>query len=127
MDLLDTQLHAFIGDDGFARLAAAFYKRVATDDILLPMYRDGNLADAELRLRDFLIQRFGGPTHYSDRRGHPRLRMRHAPFEIDLRARDRWLELMKAALGAADLPPQAHPVLLRFFDDAATFLINRAE
>ena len=81
-DLLDTHVYSVIGEEGFRRLVAAFYRRVATDDILSPMYPKKDMAGAEERLRGFLIQRFGGPDHYSQRRGHPRLRMRHAPFKI---------------------------------------------
>lgn len=124
-DLLDTHLYALIGDHGFARLVAAFYRRVATDDVLAPMYPKDNLAGAEQRLRAFLIQRFGGPDAYSQSRGHPRLRMRHAPFAIDQRGRDRWVELMEAAMAESDLPEQTKPLLRKFFHDAATFMINR--
>jgi hemoglobin len=126
MDLLDTQIYALIGDEGFRRLVAAFYRRVPTDDLLGPMYEKRDLAGAEERLCGFLIQRFGGPDTYSQRRGHPRLRMRHNPFQIDQRARDRWVELMEAALAEAALPEQAMPLLRQFFHDAATFLVNHA-
>ncbi len=124
MDLLDTQVYALIGDDGFRRLVAAFYRRVATDDILSPMYPKQDLAGAEERLRGFLIQRFGGPETYSQQRGHPRLRMRHGPFKIDGSGRDRWIQLMEAALVEADLPSESIPPLKKFFHDAATFMIN---
>ncbi len=77
------------------------------------------------RLRDFLIQRFGGPEDYSRRRGHPRLRMRHFPFAIDERARNRWVQLMGQALAEMRLPPEAEQILRRFFHESATFLINR--
>ena len=125
MDLLDTQVYALIGEEGFTRLIAAFYRRVATDDILRPLYPEQDLADAEQRLRDFVIQRFGGPMIYSEKRGHPRLRMRHALFAIDQRGRDRWVELMEQALAEANLPEQAMPPLRKFFHEAATFMINR--
>ena len=124
-DLLDTHVYGLIGEDGFARLVAAFYRRVPTDDILAPMYPKHDFAGAEQRLRAFLIQRFGGPMTYSETRGHPRLRMRHAPFAIDQRGRDRWVELMEAAMTEADLPEAAKPPLRKFFHDAATFMINR--
>jgi hemoglobin len=124
-DLLDTYVYSVIGEEGFTRLVAAFYRRVATDDILRPMYPEHDLAGAERRLRDFLIQRFGGPFVYSEQRGHPRLRMRHAPFTIDQRGRDRWVELMEAALVEAALPEQVVPPLRKFFHEAATFMINR--
>ena len=124
-DLLDTYVYGLIGEDGFTRLVAAFYRRVATDDILAPMYPKHDLAGAEQRLRGFLIQRFGGPDAYSQTRGHPRLRMRHAPFAIDQPRRDRWVELMEAALAEVQLPEQAAVPLRKFFHDAATFMINR--
>ena len=124
-DLLDTYVYGLIGDDGFTRLVAAFYRRVATDDILAAMYPKHDLAGAEERLRGFLIQRFGGPDAYSQTRGHPRLRMRHAPFAIDHPGRDRWVELMEAALAEVSLPEQAVVPLRKFFHEAATFMINR--
>jgi len=126
MDLLDTQLYALIGDEGFARLTAAFFRRVPKDPILSPMYQH-DLAGAEWRLREFLVGRFGGPTRYIEQRGHPRLRMRHAPFKIDTAARNRWIEQMTAALEEAALPPEANATLRRFFDDAATFMINHPD
>jgi hemoglobin len=125
MDLLDTKVYSIIGDDGFDRLTAAFYRRVATDNILRPMYPEEELLAAQHRLRDFLIQRFGGPFKYSEARGHPRLRMRHAPFAIDQRGRDRWVELMESALAEVNLPAEAVPPLRKFFHESATFMINR--
>ena len=126
MDLLDTQLYSILGEQGFRSLVAAFYKRVPQDDILGPMYEGRPLKAAEDRLADFLIQRFGGPDTYSQRRGHPRLRMRHNPFKIDQRGRDRWIELMEAAMAETPLPVEAVPTLRAFFHDAATFMINHA-
>ena len=124
MDLLDTHVYGLILEDGFTRLVAAFYRRVATDDILSPMYPKHDLAGAEQRLRGFLIQRFGGPDIYSQQRGHPRLRMRHGPFKIDRVGRDLWVELMETALAEAELPAEAIPPLRKFFHEAATFMIN---
>jgi hemoglobin len=123
-DLLDTHVYSVIGEEGFRRLVAGFYRRVATDDILAPMYPKMDMAGAEERLRGFLIQRFGGPDHYSQKRGHPRLRMRHAPFKITESGRNRWVELMEAALAEAELPAEVHPALRQFFHDAGTFMIN---
>jgi hemoglobin len=91
-------LYEIIGEDGFRRLVSAFYRRVPSDDILGPMYPESDFEGAEERLRDFLVGRFGGPQRYIEQRGHPRLRLRHAPFAVDVRARDRWLQLMGAAL-----------------------------
>jgi hemoglobin len=127
MDLLENKLYSVIGPEGFARLVAAFYRRVPNDEILAPMYEGHDLAGAEERLRGFLIQRFGGPDAYSQARGHPRLRMRHGPFKIDQAARDRWIKLMEESLAEAALPAVADATLRKFFHDTATFLINQME
>ena len=118
-------IYARIGEVGFARLVRGFYAQVPDDDILGPMYPKDDLAGAEIRLRDFLIGRCGGPPRYIEQRGHPRLRMRHAPFAIDQAARNRWMELMDRALAQADLPPEVAPLLREFLDGVATFMINR--
>jgi hemoglobin len=123
----DFVVYELIGQDGFDRLTHAFYRRVETDDILRPMYPEGDLEPARLRLRDFLIFRFGGPPAYIERRGHPRLRARHMPFDVDERARNRWVELMEAALDESHLPAEAEVILRPFFHNTATFLINRGE
>jgi len=123
----DAVVFGLIGEEGFERLTAAFYRRVATDDILFPMYPSGDLEGARGRLRDFLIFRFGGPAHYIARRGHPKLRARHMPFAVDQRARDRWVALMEAALEEVKLPAEAEGILREFFHGTATFLINRGE
>ncbi len=117
-------VYAAIGEDGFARLVRAFYAQVPGDDILGRMYPSDDLHGAEERLRDFLIGRFGGPPRYVEQRGHPRLRMRHAPFRLDGPARDRWVALMDTALDTADLPADVVSVLRRFFHETATFLRN---
>ena len=121
----ETEVYAQIGEDGFARLVRAFYAQVPDDDILGAMYPVDDLTGAEARLRDFLVGRFGGPERYIAERGHPRLRARHAPFAIDQRARDRWLHLMTRALEAAALPPESDAILRAFFEQTATFMINR--
>lgn len=115
-----------IGEAGFTRLVAAFYRQVPTDDILGPMYPADDLEGAEARLRGFLIFRFGGPETYIQERGHPRLRIRHAPFAIGQAARDRWIQLMTQAFAEAQLPPAAEAELRAFFEQSATFLMNRA-
>jgi hemoglobin len=120
-------VYAAIGEEGFARLVSAFYAQVPADDILGPMYQRSDLAGAEERLRNFLIFRFGGSLRYVEERGHPRLRARHSPFQIDRAARDRWLTLMDRAIEQAALPPEAAEVLRGFFQGTATFLINRGE
>jgi hemoglobin len=124
--LLDDQdIYSLIGEKGFEQLVAAFYRRVPGDAVLGPMYPAEDLAGAEERLRGFLIFRFGGPHRYLEQRGHPRLRMRHAPFAIDRTARDRWMELMTAALEETKLPVEADEVLREFFQSTATFMMNR--
>jgi hemoglobin len=119
------EVYDVVGEAGFARLVAAFYAQVPGDDILGPMYPNGDLAGAEERLRDFLVFRFGGPTRYAERRGHPRLRARHAPFSVDRSARERWVTLMERALDQAALAAEADALLRAFFRATATFLINR--
>lgn len=114
-----------IGNAGFERLVAAFYQQVPQDDILGPMYPANDLAGAEQRLRNFLIFRFGGPPVYLEERGHPRLRMRHAPFAVNPAASARWVLLMNRALEAAALPEDATTVLRAFFESTAEFLQNR--
>ncbi len=120
----DGDVYALIGEDGFRRLVTAFYRQVPGDDILAPMYPEDDLAGAEERLRDFLIGRFGGPPTYMEKRGHPRLRMRHAPFRLDEPARNRWVQLMDRALDETQLPAEAEAVLRLFFHQVATFLRN---
>lgn len=121
----EASVFAAIGEEGFARVVAAFYRRIPGDPLLGPMYPPHDLAGAERRLRDFLVGRLGGPPRYVEERGHPRLRMRHAPFAIDAAARDRWLALMGEALDEARLPAEAHAALRPFLAQVATFLINR--
>ena len=118
-------IYETIGEDGITRLVRAFYRQVPADDVLAPMYPKDDLEGSEERLRDFLLYRFGGPQRYIENRGHPRLRMRHAPFPIDQRARDRWIKLMDNAVGVAALPPRIDAMLKEFFRHVATFLINR--
>lgn len=119
------QIYQTIGEEGFTRLVAAFYRRVKTDDLLGKMYPPNDFENAETRLRLFLIQRFGGPTTYSNERGHPRLRMRHAPFDVDVHARHRWMKLMTEAMTEAALPAEVASLLKPYFENTATFMINR--
>ena len=121
----ENDVYGKIGEEGFRRLVAAFYRQIRHDDILGPMYPAHDLEGAEQRLRDFLIFRFGGPPAYLEQRGHPRLRMRHAPFAVTPAASARWVELMNRALEEAALPDDVAPVLRGFFESTATFLQNR--
>lgn len=123
--LSEHEVFTLIGETGFERICHEFYVRVRADEILSPMYPDDDWEGAEQRLRTFLIYRFGGPPTYIQQRGHPRLRMRHAPFAIDQAARDRWMELMNDSLASVDLEPAAERTLQVFFEHMTTFLINR--
>jgi hemoglobin len=110
----------------FERLGAEFYRRVAADPVLLSLYPDPeDLGPAEERLTLFLAQYWGGPTTYSDRRGHPRLRMRHAPFAIGPRERDHWLAAMAAAIDAVDPEPPVRQALWDYATMAAEAMRNR--
>jgi len=122
----EEDVYGAIGEEGFTRLIHAFYAQVPADPILGPMYPKEDLAGAEERLRDFLIGRFGGPQRYIERRGHPRLRMRHMPFAIDEAARNRWVMLMDRALEEAQLPDEVTTLLREFLHGVATFMINRS-
>jgi hemoglobin len=121
----EQDIYQAVGEEGFRRLVAAFYRQVPTNPVLGPMYPPDDLHGAEQRLRDFLIFRFGGPATYLEQRGHPRLRMRHFPFPITQAARDQWIALMNRALDEAQFPVDADRTLRAFFDGTATFLINR--
>ena len=120
----EQDLYALIGEAGFRNLVAAFYRQVAEDDVLGPMYPKHDMAGSEERLRDFLLFRFGGPMDYLEKRGHPRLKMRHAPFHVDERARDRWVAMMDRAMLETELPVAAVETLRAFFHSTATFLRN---
>jgi len=123
----EMEVFSTVGEEGFARLIAAFYHQVPNDDLLGPMYPKDDLQGAEQRLRDYLIYRFGGPPRYIEERGHPRLRMRHIPFPVTQAARDRWMLLMDIALQQTALPPDAEKHVRDFFEGMSTFMINRAE
>ena len=121
------KIFGIIGEEGFQRLVAAFYRQVPTDKILGPMYPADDLEGAEYRLRGFLIGRFGGPQTYIEERGHAALRMRHAPYNLNIDARNRWVEIMDRALDEAAFATEVDEVLRPFFAQTATFLINRWE
>src|SRR4051795_8652879 len=113
------------GEETFRRLVHRFYQGVAEDPLLKPMYPEEDLGPAEERLTLFLIQYWGGPTTYSDNRGHPRLRMRHAPFAIDEKARDAWLTHMRSAVDSLELSPEQDATLWGYLEMAARSMQNR--
>ena len=127
MDTTDTRLLVYDlvgGEDTFRRLVHAFYGRVYADPGLRPLFPDDR-SGAENRLTLFLIQYFGGPTTYSQQRGHPRLRMRHFPFAIGQAERDAWLGHMLTALDEVGVAEPALSAMRDYFEYAATFVINR--
>ncbi|MFC8681378.1 globin [Microbacterium ureisolvens] len=115
------------GHDTFVRLVDVFYRGVADDVVLKPMYPEEDLGPAKVRLTMFLEQYWGGPTTYSQQRGHPRLRMRHAPFHVDPDARDRWLAHMRAAVDELELPPLHEATLWDYLQRAAHAMVNTFE
>jgi hemoglobin len=112
------------GHATFDRVVRRFYEGVKVDPVLRPMYPDDDLDGAVWRLTAFLEQYWGGPTTYSEQRGHPRLRARHSAFPIDETARDHWLRLMSAAVDAEALSPLHHETLMDYLDRAARAMVN---
>jgi hemoglobin len=113
------------GRETFERLANEFYDRVDRDDVLRPLFVEESLELPKRRLALFLMMYFGGPQQYLLERGHPRLRMRHLPFSIGPEERDAWVENMLEAIDAVGIPEPARAEMRRYFQDAATFLMNR--
>ena len=112
------------GEPTFRRLVARFYEGVAGDPLLRPMYPEDDLGPAQERMTLFLMQYWGGPGTYSAQRGHPRLRMRHAPFQVDVAARDAWLRHMREAVDSLGLPEPHHTALWDYLERAAYFMVN---
>jgi len=112
------------GRPTFERLVREFYRGVADDPVLRPMYPDEDLEGAIQRLTGFLEQYWGGPSTYSDERGHPRLRLRHQPFRVNPDARDRWLAHMRVAVDALDLSIADESELWDYLDRAAHAMVN---
>ncbi|SFT53930.1 hemoglobin [Actinopolyspora lacussalsi subsp. righensis] len=112
------------GEATFRAIVARFYEEVAKDELLRPLYPEEDLSGAEQRLRLFLMQYWGGPQTYSEQRGHPRLRMRHAPFKIGLAERDAWLRCMRIALDEVELTRQQRDRLWQYFEMAAHSMVN---
>jgi hemoglobin len=113
------------GEETFRRLVSRFYQGVAADPLLRPLYPEEDLASAEERLRLFLMQYWGGPSTYSQRRGHPALRMRHARFAIGQAERDAWLRHMTEAVDSLKLPEPLGAMLLDYLTMASQALINQ--
>ncbi len=112
------------GHETFQRLVAHFYAGVAVDPILRKIYPEEDLGPAEERFRMFLEQYWGGPTTYSDSRGHPRLGMRHAPFAVTPVARDHWLSHMRVAVDESGMTPEQIDTFWEYVNRAAHFLVN---
>lgn len=112
------------GEDAFRLLVDEFYAGVAADPLLRPLYPEEDLGPAADRLRLFLIQYWGGPTTYSQERGHPRLRIRHAPFRVGPAERDAWLRHMRHAVDVLELTPELDTVLWDYLERAAYFMVN---
>lgn len=115
------------GSETFRALVHGFYQGVAGDPLLRPMYPEEDLGPAEDRLRLFLEQYWGGPHTYSEQRGHPRLRMRHAPYAVSPRARDHWLAHMRASVEALGLAPADATELWAYLEMAAHSMVNVLE
>ena len=113
-----------VGEAPFYKLVDEFYLRVAADPLLRPMYPE-DLTLPKKHLAQFLVQRTGGPTTYSDERGHPRMRGRHMPFKIGQAERDAWMKHMTAALDQVPELAENRQALWDFFDNFATFMINQ--
>lgn len=120
-------IYTILGEVGFTKMVAAFYRRIKTDDLIGPMYPPDELEAAEERLRLFLLFRFGNDPRYQAKRGHPRLRMRHAPFAIGNAEAERWLELMDAAMDETKVPQSIKLELNAFFTMVAHNMKNKAE
>ena len=112
------------GEPTFRRIVGRFYQLVAEDEVLRPLYPEEDLGPAEERLRLFLMQYWGGPTTYSDQRGHPRLRMRHAPYAVTPKAKEHWLTHFRAALDEVALPPEQDEQFWDYVTHAAQFMVN---
>lgn len=127
MNLLNSPLHDQVGGEPFFEaLVDRFYAGVEADPLLRPLYPE-DLTDSKRHMVLFLVQYWGGPTTYSDQRGHPRLRARHMPFVITTAERDAWVSHMTAAIDGAEVAPEVRQQLVDYFDHAATFLINTAD
>lgn len=124
METQENLYNAVGGEETFRRIVGRFYSEVAQDEVLRPVYPEEDLGPAEERLRLFLMQYWGGPHTYSDQRGHPRLRMRHAPFKIGPIERDAWLRCMRIAVDEENLPEPYRTQLWQYLEMAAQSMLN---
>lgn len=115
------------GQAFFADLVSQFYAQVAVDPILRPMYPESDLKAAATRLQWFLEQYWGGPTTYQENRGHPRLRMRHAQFHINLAAHDAWIKAMRTAVDSMEIKPELKEQLWNYVEMAAAAMVNQPD
>jgi hemoglobin len=116
------------GSDFFVELVNKFYEGVINDEVIISLYPDRNdLEGAKERLSLFLMQYWGGPTTYSDERGHPRLRQRHFPFAIGERERDHWLMHMQGAIDAMPTSDSVRTRLSEYMSNAAQHLVNTGQ
>jgi hemoglobin len=120
----DNFYQAVGGEPTFRKLVSEFYAGVADDPLLRPLYPEEDLGPATERLTLFLIQYWGGPNTYSAQRGHPRLRMRHAPFRVGPAERDAWLRHMRRAVESLQLPAEQETTLWEYLERAAYFMVN---
>jgi hemoglobin len=123
-----TTFYEEVGGEAFFRdLVSQFYALVATNEILRPMYPEKDMKGAAERLLMFMEQYWGGPTTYSEQRGHPRLRMRHAGFHIDIAARDAWLSCINQALSGMEVDDLHRAQLESYFEMAAHSMVNQPD
>lgn len=122
-----TAFEAMGGHETFDKLVRRFYDGVKEDEVLAAMYPEADWEGAIWRLRSFLEQYWGGPTTYSEQRGHPRLRMRHVPFQVTPDARDRWLAHMRRALDDIELAAELDDMLWQYLQRAAYSMVNTME
>jgi len=115
------------GEVFFTDLVSQFYAQVALDPILRPMYPETDLKAAALRLQWFLEQYWGGPSTYQENRGHPRLRMRHAEFHINIAAHDAWLKAMRTAVDGVEIKPELKAQLWSYLEMAAAAMVNQPD
>ena len=124
---MSTLYEEFGGEAFFADLVSAFYAQVAVDPILRPMYPESDLRAAATRLQWFLEQYWGGPTTYQENRGHPRLRMRHAEFHINIQAHDAWLDAMRTAVDSLEMKSELKEQLWSYLEMAAAAMVNQPD